>query len=55
MQPTSNTRPMGHCSNLNILNSMLTNYRVQNTAHELLNDFEYGFNVHYSGTREFHV
>lgn len=40
---------------LNVLKSMLTNYPDQNTAHELLNGFEYGFNIHYSGTREFHV
>lgn len=40
---------------LNILKSMLTNYQDQNTAHELLDGFEYGFNNHYSGTREFHV
>lgn len=40
---------------LNILNSMLTNYPDQSTAHELLNGFEYGFNIHYSGKREFHV
>lgn len=40
---------------LNVLKLMLTNYPDQNTAHELLNGFEYGFNIHYSGTREFHV